>query len=123
MKKILIVEDNEMNRDMLSLRLKKAGYEIIVAVNGLQGIEIAKLEKPDLILMDIRMPVMDGLEATNQLKTEPETQFIPIIILTAHSLPVDKEKILKSKCDDFEIKPINFERLLKKINYLLETNG
>lgn len=123
MKKILIIEDNEMNRDMLSRRLKKAGYEIVMAVNGLEGIEMTKSENPALILMDIRMPIMDGLEATNKLKTDLKTQAIPIIILTAYSLPIDKEKILKSKCDDFEIKPINFERLLKKIRYLLEKSG
>ena len=113
--KILLVEDNEMNRDMLSRRLKRRGYEVVIAVNGADGVEMASLEVPDLILMDMSLPVMDGWEATKSIKATPATESIPIIALTAHAMSGDREKALAAGCDDYDTKPIELSRLLIKI--------
>ena len=119
MAKILIVEDNEMNRDMLSRRLKRKGYDIIIAVDGEEGIEKAIHEKPDLILMDMSLPVIDGWSATSQLKQKEETKSTPIIALTAHAMAGDEQKALQAGCDDYDTKPIELPRLLSKIESLL----
>jgi two-component system cell cycle response regulator DivK len=119
MPKILLVEDNEMNRDMLSRRLARKGYEMAVAVDGQQGIDMARSETPDLILMDMSLPVLDGWEATRQLKAATETKAIPIIALTAHAMVGDREKAVEAGCDDFDTKPIEFPRLVEKIEALL----
>lgn len=119
MAKILLVEDNEMNRDMLSRRLARKGYEVAVAVDGQQGIDMARSEAPDLILMDMSLPVLDGWEATRQLKAAAETKATPVIALTAHAMVGDREKAMEAGCDDFDIKPIEFPRLLEKIEALL----
>jgi two-component system, cell cycle response regulator DivK len=119
MPKILLVEDNEMNRDMLSRRLIKKGYEVIMALDGEQALEMARAEAPDLILMDISLPGLDGWEATRQLKAMPETQAIPIIALTAHAMAGDREKCLEAGCNDYDTKPVEFPRLLGKIQELL----
>jgi CheY-like chemotaxis protein len=119
MAKILLVEDNEMNRDMLSRRLARKGYEVAIAIDGQQGIDMARSESPDLILMDMSLPVLDGWEATRQLKAAPETKDIPVIALTAHAMVGDREKAVEAGCDDFDIKPIEFPRLLEKIAALL----
>ena len=116
--KILIVEDNEMNRDMLSRRLIKKGFEIIIAVDGEEGVKKTLNEKPDLILMDMSLPVMDGWEATKKLKSNSETSKIPIIALTAHAMAQDKEKALAAGCDEYDTKPIDLNRLLSKISSL-----
>ena len=115
MPKILLVEDNEMNRDMLSRRLIRNGFEVVVAVDGGQAVTMAASENPDLILMDISLPVMDGLEATRQVKAAPGTRAIPIIALTANALVEDREKALAAGCDDFDTKPVELPRLLEKI--------
>jgi CheY-like chemotaxis protein len=120
MSKILLVEDNEMNRDMLSRRLQRKGHEVLIALDGIQGIELAQAQQPDLILMDMSLPVMDGWQATQQLKAAPETGGIPIIALTAHAMAGDREKCLKVGCDDYDTKPVEFSRLLAKIQALLE---
>lgn len=112
---ILLIEDNEMNRDMLSRRLKRKGYDVLSAVDGVTGIKMAQTETPDLILMDISLPVIDGLQATRQLKAENETNEIPIIALTAHAMSGDREKCLAAGCDDYATKPIEFPQLLTKI--------
>ena len=122
MPKILIVEDNEMNLDMLSRRLIRRGYEIIMASDGAQGIVMAKAENPDLVLMDMSLPVVDGWEATRGLKAEPLTQAIPIIGLSAHAMAGDHERALAAGCDDYDTKPIEFPRLLRKIEALLARN-
>ena len=119
MPKILLVEDNEMNRDMLSRRLLKAGFEMVMAVDGEQAIDLARSEAPDLILMDISLPGLDGWEATRRLKTMPETRSIPIIALTAHAMAGDREKSLAAGCNDYDTKPIDFRRLVEKIQGLL----
>ena len=116
--KILIVEDNEMNRDMLSRRLIKKGFEIIIAVDGEEGVKKTISEKPDLILMDMSLPVMDGWEATKKLKSNSDTSKIPIIALTAHAMAQDKEKALAAGCDEYDTKPIDLDRLLSKISSL-----
>ena len=116
--KILIVEDNEMNRDMLSRRLLKKGFEIILAVDGAEGVEKTINEKPDLVLMDMSLPVIDGWEATKNLKANNETAKIPIIALTAHAMAQDKEKALAAGCDEYDTKPIEENRLLSKISSL-----
>ena len=116
--KILIVEDNEMNRDMLSRRLVKKGFEIIIAVDGEEGVKKTLSEKPDLILMDMSLPVMDGWEATKKLKSNSDTSKIPIIALTAHAMAQDKEKALAAGCDEYDTKPIDLDRLLSKISSL-----
>jgi CheY-like chemotaxis protein len=120
MSKILLVEDNEMNSDMLSRRLQRKGHEVLIAMDGAQGVELAQSENPDLILMDMSLPVLDGWEATQQLKALPETRDIPIIALTAHAMAGDREKCLEVGCDDYETKPVDFSRLLAKIQALLE---
>jgi two-component system cell cycle response regulator DivK len=119
MPKILLVEDNEMNRDMLSRRLIKKGYEVVMALDGEQALEMARAEAPDLILMDISLPGLDGWEATRRLKAMPETKAIPIIALTAHAMAGDREKCLEAGCDDYDTKPVEFSRLLGKIEGLL----
>ena len=120
MVKILLVEDNEMNRDMLSRRLQRKGFEVVNAVDGREGVEMAHSEAPEIILMDISLPVMDGWEATRKIKKSPMTRSTPIIALTAHAMVGDLEKSLKAGCDDYDTKPIDFQRLLKKIKTLLE---
>jgi two-component system, cell cycle response regulator DivK len=119
MTKILVVEDNEMNRDMLSRRLVRKKYEVLVAVDGGESVEMARSEAPDLILMDMSLPVIDGWEATRQLKASPETQAIPIIALTAHAMSGDREKAMEAGCDDYDTKPVELPRLLGKIEALL----
>lgn len=122
MTKILLVEDNEMNRDMLSRRLTRNGFEIVMAVNGQEGLDLASSENPDLILLDMSLPVMDGWEAARRLKADAATAKIPVIALTAHAMVQDKEKALAAGCDDFDTKPVELPRLLEKINLLLR-NG
>ena len=119
---ILLIEDNEMNRDMLSRRLKRKGYDVLSAVDGVTGIKMAQTETPDLILMDISLPVIDGLQATRQLKAENETNEIPIIALTAHAMSGDREKCLAAGCDDYATKPIEFPQLLAKIQNWTKVN-
>jgi CheY-like chemotaxis protein len=119
MPKILLVEDNEMNRDMLSRRLNRNGFEVVIAVNGQEGVELAGSARPDLILMDMSLPVLDGWEATKRVKAHPDTARIPVIALTAHAMVHDKEKAMAAGCDDFDTKPIDLPRLLEKINSLL----
>ncbi|MGA7932447.1 MAG: response regulator [Kovacikia sp.] len=119
MAKILLVEDNEMNRDMLSRRLERKGHRILIAVDGEQGVTIAGREIPDLILMDMSLPVLDGWEATRQIKAMPTTQTIPIIALTAHAMAGDREKCMAAGCDDYDTKPIEFPRLMGKIQAFL----
>jgi two-component system cell cycle response regulator DivK len=120
MSRILLVEDNELNRDMLSRRLIRRGYEVIMAVDGAEGVSLAHLEKPELILLDMRLPVLDGWQAAEQLKASLETKHIPIIALTAHAIAGDREKALEVGCDEYESKPVDFPRLLEKIELLLE---
>src|ERR1700730_17872506 len=119
MTKILLVEDNEMNRDMLARRLTRRGYEVVIAVDGAEGVAKARSDAPDLILMDLSLPVMDGWEATRRLKAAPESQAIPIIGLTAHAMSGDREKVMEAGADDYDIKPIEIDRLLGKIQSLL----
>ena len=115
MPKILLVEDNEMNRDMLSRRLVRSGYEVIIAEDGARSVEMAASDRPDLILMDMSLPVIDGWEATRRIKATPELSKIPIIALTAHAMATDREKALDAGCDDYDTKPIELQRLLGKI--------
>jgi CheY-like chemotaxis protein len=119
MPRVLLVEDNEMNRDMLSRRLVKRGYEVVVALDGEQGLAMARAEAPALVLMDMSLPGMDGWEATRRLKAMPETRDIPVIGLTAHAMAGDREKALAAGCDDFDTKPVELPRLLEKIETLL----
>ena len=119
MPKILLVEDNEMNRDMLSRRLERRGYEVVIAVDGQEGVAAAQMHRPDIVLMDMSLPVLDGWEATRKLKAGAETQKIPIIALTAHAMSGDREKAMGAGCDDFDTKPIDFARLLGKIEALV----
>ncbi len=119
MTKILLVEDNEMNRDMLSRRLMRKGYEVVMAEDGGAGVEMASSESPDLILMDMSLPVIDGWEATRQIKTAPETGAIPIIALTAHAMASDRAQALEAGCDDYDTKPVEIKRLLEKIENLI----
>lgn len=119
MTKILLVEDNEMNRDMLSRRLQRKGYEVTMAVDGRQGIDMARAGGFDLILMDMSLPEVDGWEATRQLRAAPETNTVPIIGLTAHAMAGDREKALEAGCNDYDTKPVEFSRLLTKIETLL----
>lgn len=120
MEKILLVEDNEMNRDMLSRRLQRRGYEVLVAEDGQQGVDLARSEHPSLILMDMSLPVVDGWEATRQIKAHPATAAIPIIALTAHAMSDDRARALDAGCDDYDTKPVEFERLTGKIEALLK---
>jgi two-component system cell cycle response regulator DivK len=119
MAKILLVEDNEMNRDMLSRRLVRKGFAVTMAVDGEAGVEAARDGQPDLILMDMSLPVLDGWEATRRIKADPKTSAIPIIALTAHAMAGDREKALDAGCDDYDSKPIDLPRLLDKIQALL----
>lgn len=119
MPKILLVEDNEMNRDMLSRRLKRKGYDLVIAVDGGQGVEMAHAENPDLILMDMSLPVKDGWTATRELKADEATKNIPVIALTAHAMSGDREQALEAGCDDYDTKPIELPRLLGKIETLI----
>ena len=123
MPKVLLVEDNEMNRDMLSRRLVRNGYDVVIAVNGQEGLDMATGEKPDLILMDMSLPVLDGWEATRRLKADPATASIPVIALTAHAMESDKEKALAAGCDDFDTKPIELPRLLEKMKAFVSDAG
>lgn len=123
MAKILLVEDNEMNSDMLSRRLERKGFEIIIAVDGQQGIDFALSCRPDLILMDMSLPVIDGWDATTRLKSEEETRLIPIIGLSAHAMSGDREKAMKAGCNDYDTKPIELTRLLEKIESQLSLDG
>jgi two-component system, cell cycle response regulator DivK len=119
MARLLYVEDNEMNCDFLSRRLQRRGHEVLIAVNGQEGLIMAEAEQPDLILMDMSLPVIDGWEATRRLKRSPETQKIPIIGLTAHAMSTDRAKCLEAGCDDYDTKPVELPRLLEKIEGLL----
>ena len=119
MPKILLVEDNELNRDMLSRRLMRKGYEVVLAGDGAEGVAAATAGRPDLVLMDMSLPVLDGWEATRRLKAAPETRPIPVIALTAHAMSSDREKALEAGCDDYDTKPIELPRLLEKIERLL----
>ena len=120
MPKILLVEDNELNRDMLSRRLKRRDYDVEMAVDGQEGIDLTKSLMPDLVLMDMSLPIIDGWTATGILKSDSTTSHIPIIALTAHAMEGERQKCLEAGCDDFDTKPIEFKRLLEKINYWLE---
>ncbi len=120
MARILLVEDNEMNRDMLSRRLERRGHELLIATDGQQGLELARSGAPDLVLMDMSLPVLDGWEATRQLKADPQTSAIPVIALTAHAMSGDREKAMEAGCDDYDTKPIELPRLLEKIQALLD---
>jgi two-component system, cell cycle response regulator DivK len=117
--KILLVEDNEMNRDMLSRRLVKRGYDVVVAIDGQEGVAKAQSESPDLILMDMSLPVVDGWEATRRIKSDPVTRAIPVIALTAHAMAGDEEKARAAGCDDFDTKPVELPRLLSKLEALV----
>jgi CheY-like chemotaxis protein len=119
MAKILLVEDNEMNRDMLTRRLQRRGHEVLVAVDGADGLAKAQHHLPGLILMDMSLPIIDGWEATRQLKADPATSGIPVIALTAHAMSEDREKALEAGCDDYDTKPVEFNRLVGKIDALL----
>ncbi|MEW6277961.1 MAG: response regulator [Candidatus Eremiobacterota bacterium] len=119
MTRILLVEDNEMNRDMLSRRLQRKGYEILIAVDGQEGVDMALRERPDLILMDMSLPVVDGWEATRRIRGTPEVSATPIIALTAHAMSGDREKALEAGCDDYDTKPVELESLLGKMQALL----
>jgi CheY-like chemotaxis protein len=119
MTQILLVEDNEMNRDMLSRRLKKRGFQMVMAIDGKQGVDMAGEYNPDLILLDMGLPVMDGWEAAGHLKGNDATKAIPIIALTAHAMAGDMEKAMEAGCDDYDTKPIDLARLMGKINVLL----
>ena len=119
MAKVLLVEDNEMNRDMLSRRLIRRGFEVVFAVDGKQGVDLARSEKPDIILMDMSLPVMDGWEATRCVKADDATRSVPVIGLTAHAMSGDREKAIEAGCDDYDTKPVEIDRLIGKIERLL----
>lgn len=119
MPKILLVEDNELNRDMLSRRLERRGFQVLIAVDGAQGVAMAQSEAPDLVLMDMSLPVVDGWEATRRLKAAPETWAVPIIALTSHAMVGDRDKAIEAGCDDYDTKPIELPRLLEKIDRLI----
>ena len=122
MSRILIVEDNEMNRDMLSRRLERRGYQVILAMDGRRGLAVARSESPDLILMDMSLPEIDGWEVARRLKSDDTTRSIPVIALTAHAMTSDRQRALEAGCDDYDTKPVEFERLLTKIQTMLR-NG
>ena len=115
MPKVLIVEDNEMNRDMLSRRLERRGFAVVIAIDGAQGVAMSKTELPDIVLMDMSLPVMNGWEATRAIKADPTTQHMPVIALTAHSMAGDREKAMAAGCDDYDTKPVELPRLLEKM--------
>ena len=119
MPKILLVEDNDLNRDMLSRRLARKGYDVLIAEDGAKAVAAAVAEKPDLVLIDMSLPVLDGWEATRRLKAAPGTRSIPVIALTAHAMSTDKQKAIEAGCDDYDTKPIDLPRLLEKIERLL----
>ena len=119
MSKILLVEDNEMNRDMLTRRLERKGFEVVIAIDGQAGVDMASSSNPDIILMDLSLPVMDGWEATRLIKVDPATQGIPVIALTAHAMAGDEQKAREAGCNDYDTKPIDLKRLLGKIENLL----
>lgn len=119
MTKVLVVEDNEMNRDMLSRRLIRRGFQVIFAIDGQQGVDLARSERPDIILMDMSLPVMDGWEATRRVKSDDATRGVPVIGLTAHAMAGDREKAIEAGCDDYDTKPVELERLIGKIERLL----
>ena len=119
MPKILLVEDDEMNRDMLSRRLERRGYQVVIALDGEQAVVMACSEVPELILMDMSLPVLDGWEATRRIRAASETRGVPIIALTAHAMQGDREKAIEAGCDDYDTKPIEFQRLLEKIEAIL----
>jgi CheY-like chemotaxis protein len=119
MPKILLVEDNELNRDMLSRRLERRGYQVVIAVDGAQGVAMAQSESPDLILMDMSLPVIDGWEATRRIKSDPATCTVPVIALTAHAMSDDRGRAFAAQCDDYDTKPVELTRLLGKIEALL----
>jgi two-component system, cell cycle response regulator DivK len=123
MPRLLYIEDNEMNRDMLSRRLQRRGFEVLIAGDGEQGVTLAAAEKPDLILMDMSLPVLDGWEATRRIKAAPATRRIPIIGLTAHAMATDRDRCLEAGCDDYDTKPVELGRLLEKIERLLGTGA
>jgi CheY-like chemotaxis protein len=119
MPKLLLVEDNEMNRDMLSRRLQRRGFQVVMAMDGAQGVAMATSERPDLILMDMSLPVIDGWEATRQIKANPSTTQIPVIAITSHAMADDRRRALEAGCDDYDTKPVELDRLLTKIEALL----
>jgi two-component system cell cycle response regulator DivK len=121
MTRVLLVEDNEMNRDMLSRRLTRRGFEVIFAVDGQQGVDLARSERPDIILMDMSLPVLDGWEATRRVKADSATRSVPVIGLTAHAMSGDREKAMEAGCDDYDTKPVELDRLIGKIERLLGT--
>ncbi|MGH8311559.1 MAG: response regulator [Steroidobacteraceae bacterium] len=115
MPKVLIVEDSEMNRDMLSRRLERRGFAVVIAIDGAQGVAMSKTELPDIVLMDMSLPVMNGWEATRAIRADPTTQHMPVIALTAHSMPGDREKAMEAGCNDYDTKPVELPRLLEKM--------
>ncbi|MFL5259992.1 MAG: response regulator [Hyphomicrobiales bacterium] len=119
MARILLVEDNEMNRDMLSRRLQRQGHDVLIAVDGREGVEMSKAERPDIILMDMSLPVLDGWEATRRIRADADTAALPVIALTAHAMESDRQQALAAGCDDYDTKPIDLKRLLEKIDKLL----
>ena len=119
MAKVLLVEDNEMNRDMLSRRLIRRGFQVVFAINGKEGVELARSEKPDIILMDMSLPIMDGWEATRCVKADDQTRNVPVIGLTAHAMVGDREKAIEAGCDDYDTKPVEIDRLISKMERLL----
>jgi len=121
MTKVLLVEDNEMNRDMLSRRLIRRGFQVVFAVDGQQGIDLARSERPDVILMDMSLPIIDGWEASRRLKADDATRSVPVIGLTAHAMSGDREKAIEAGCDDYDTKPVELDRLIGKIERLLGT--
>ena len=121
MTKVLLVEDNEMNRDMLSRRLIRRGFQVVFAMDGQQGIDLARSERPDIILMDMSLPVIDGWEATRRVKADDATRSVPVIGLTAHAMAGDREKAIEAGCDDYDTKPVELDRLIGKIERLLGT--
>jgi two-component system cell cycle response regulator DivK len=120
---ILLIEDNELNRDMLTRRLSRHGYQVLTAVDGVQGIEMVRTAPPDLVLLDMSLPKLDGWQVAMQIRSTPETCMLPVIALTAHAIAGDRQKALDAGCDDYEAKPVNFARLLDKINAFLERKG
>jgi two-component system, cell cycle response regulator DivK len=119
MAKVLLVEDNEMNRDMLSRRLIRRGFQVVFAMDGQQGVDLARSERPDIILMDMSLPIIDGWEATRRVKADDATRSVPVIGLTAHAMAGDREKAIEAGCDDYDTKPVELDRLIGKIERLI----